>query len=157
MSLPAYAEYKDSGVAWLGDVPKHWPILGAKNVFYERNTKASKGDEQLTASQKYGVIPQKMFADLEGVKVMQVILGHDILKRAEIDDFVISMRSFQGGLEYCGYSGSVSSAYVPIYSKMPIESFFYKYLFKSIEFIKALQLTSNLVRDGQALRYSGSV
>jgi type I restriction enzyme S subunit len=128
MSLPAYAEYKDSGVAWLGDVPKHWPILGAKNVFYERNTKASKGDEQLTASQKYGVIPQKMFADLEGVKVMQVILGHDILKRAEIDDFVISMRSFQGGLEYCGYSGSVSSAYVPIYSKMPIESFFYKYL-----------------------------
>ena len=26
MSLPAYAEYKDSGVEWLGDVPKHWQV-----------------------------------------------------------------------------------------------------------------------------------
>lgn len=26
MSLPRYAEYKDSGLAWLGRVPAHWPI-----------------------------------------------------------------------------------------------------------------------------------
>lgn len=30
MSLPAYAEYKDSGVEWLGDVPKHWPKMALK-------------------------------------------------------------------------------------------------------------------------------
>ena len=26
MSLPRYPEYKDSGVAWLGEVPEHWDI-----------------------------------------------------------------------------------------------------------------------------------
>ncbi|MFZ3192178.1 MAG: restriction endonuclease subunit S, partial [Moraxellaceae bacterium] len=33
MSLPAYAEYKDSGVEWLGDVPKHWFVLKISRIF----------------------------------------------------------------------------------------------------------------------------
>ncbi|OYY26920.1 MAG: hypothetical protein B7Y20_01190 [Acidovorax sp. 16-64-162] len=28
MSFPRYPEYKDSGVAWLGEVPSHWTICG---------------------------------------------------------------------------------------------------------------------------------
>ena len=31
MSLPAYAEYKDSGVAWLGEVPGHWEVKRLKH------------------------------------------------------------------------------------------------------------------------------
>ena len=37
MSLPAYAEYKDSGVEWLGDVPKHWAIGSLKNLLKIRS------------------------------------------------------------------------------------------------------------------------
>ncbi|WP_172969703.1 restriction endonuclease subunit S [Rhodanobacter sp. T12-5] len=33
MSLPRYAEYKDSGVAWLGEVPAHWEITPLKRLF----------------------------------------------------------------------------------------------------------------------------
>lgn len=32
MSLPMYPEYKDSGVAWLGEVPAHWRITKTKHV-----------------------------------------------------------------------------------------------------------------------------
>jgi type I restriction enzyme S subunit len=32
MSLPRYAEYKPSGVAWLGDVPEHWDVLKLKRI-----------------------------------------------------------------------------------------------------------------------------
>jgi type I restriction enzyme S subunit len=32
MSLPRYAQYKDSGVAWLGDVPAHWSVSRVKTV-----------------------------------------------------------------------------------------------------------------------------
>ncbi len=120
MSFPKYEQYKDSGVEWLGDVPEHWIVYRSKVVFSERNVKATINDEQLTASQKYGVIPQKLFSELEGQKVMQVILGREILKKAEVNDFVISMRSFQGGLEFCSYSGAVSSAYVPLYTKKKV-------------------------------------
>jgi len=32
MSYPAYPEYKDSGVEWLGEVPMHWEIQPLKYV-----------------------------------------------------------------------------------------------------------------------------
>lgn len=153
----AYAEYKDSGAEWLGNIPKHWSVEYSKWLFAERNNKASVGDEMLTASQKYGVIPQKMFMELEQQKVVQVQLGHEILKRAEVNDFVISMRSFQGGIEYCGYKGAVSSAYVPLKPRQDLSISYYKYLFKSIPYIQALQTTTNLVRDGQALRFANFI
>ncbi|MEM7114913.1 MAG: restriction endonuclease subunit S [Chloroflexota bacterium] len=143
----------DSQVQWLGMIPKHWSIIQSRRLFEQRRERMRPGDEQLTASQKYGVIPQSKFMRLENQKVMQVFTGADILKHVEPNDFVISMRSFQGGLEWCGYSGCVSSAYVGITPIKHVQSAFFKYLFKSKPYIQALQSTSNLVRDGQALRY----
>lgn len=83
----------------------------------------------------------------------QVELNHEILKHVEANDFVISMRSFQGGIEYSPYSGCVSSAYVPLIPSDAVYAPYFKYLLKSNRYIEALQSTSNLVRDGQALRY----
>ena len=152
-----YAEYKDSNAQWLGNVPSHWGVEYSKWLFRERNAKAALQDEMLTASQKYGVIPQKMFMELEQQKVVQVFSGHDILKKAETNDFVISMRSFQGGIEFSEYSGAVSSAYVPLEPRSDLSLSYYKYLFKSVPYIQALQTTTNLVRDGQALRYGNFI
>lgn len=154
MSLPRYGEYKDSGTSWLEPVPAHWQVVQSRRYFTHRNEKAQAADKQLTASQKHGVVYQAEFMELEGQKVMQVIVGADILKHAEPNDFVISMRSFQGGIEWCGLRGSISSAYVMLVPSGAIWSPFYRYLFKSASYIQALQATTNLVRDGQALRYS---
>lgn len=153
MSYATYDSYKDSGVDWLGEIPSDWKVRESKWLFSCRKEKAGKNDEQLTASQKYGVIPQQLFMDLEERRVTVVYLNPEILKHVEKGDFVISMRSFQGGIEYCDYTGSVSSAYVPLIPNDLIFSPFFKHLFKSSRYIEALQSTSNLVRDGQALRY----
>ncbi len=144
---------KDSGVDWIGEIPAHWLTSRSKWLFLQRREKAKKSDEQLTASQKYGVIPQQKFMALEGRKVTQVDLNPEILKHVSANDFVISMRSFQGGIEHCLYEGCVSSAYVPLIPQENIHAPYFKYLFKSQRYIEALQSTSNLVRDGQALRY----
>lgn len=152
-----YSEYKNSNLEWLGSIPQHWEIRYSKWLFSERNTKATKNDEMLTASQKYGVIPQKEFMRLEQQKVVQVQTGYEILKSVKKNDFVISMRSFQGGIEFCSYDGSVSSAYVPLTPSDEVDLGYFKYLFKSKQYIQALQSTTNLVRDGQALRYSNFV
>jgi type I restriction enzyme S subunit len=157
VSVPAYFEYKDSVVPWLGRVPSHWPVVQSRRYFALRKDRASGGDRQLTASQKWGVIYQNDFMKLEGQKVVQVILNADILKKVEPNDFVISMRSFQGGIEWCGLNGSISSAYVMLIPNEKVNAFFFRYLFKSRGYIQALQSTSNLVRDGQALRYENFV
>ena len=149
-----YTEHKETSFEWLKTIPEHWELTYSKWLFKDRNEKAIPSDEMLTASQKYGVIPQKLFMEMEQQKVVLVFKGHDILKHVEKNDFVISMRSFQGGIEYCNYVGAVSSAYVPLEPQGRISSRYFKYLFKSKPYIQALQATTNLVRDGQALRYS---
>jgi type I restriction enzyme S subunit len=147
------APMKDSGIDWIGQIPAHWDVENPKWLFSHRKERARKGEPQLAATQKYGVIPQSDFMDLEGRRITQVFLDFDILKHVEAGDFVMSMRSFQGGLEYSEYTGCVSSAYVALEPGPRIFAPFFKYLFKSARYIEALQATSNLVRDGQALRF----
>ncbi|NNC15011.1 restriction endonuclease subunit S [Corallococcus exiguus] len=153
MSFPRYPGYKDSGVEWLGEVPAHWDVGQSRRLFALRNEPAAASDKQLTASQVHGVIYQDDFVRLEGRRVVEVIKGADILKHVEPDDFVISMRSFQGGIEWCRNRGCISSAYVMIVPCGRVISRYFAYLFKSKLYIQALQATTNLVRDGQALRY----
>lgn len=152
------AEMKDSGVEWLGEIPSDWKVLYPKALFCLRNERMRPGDIQLTASQEYGMISQSEFQRLEGRRVVQVILNPEILKHVEPGDFVMHMRSFQGGLEISARAGCVSSAYVMLHKRndQMVDSF-YKYLFKSSAYIDALRSTSNLIRDGQALRFANFI
>lgn len=149
------AELKDSGTNWIRKIPVHWEMVFSKKLFAERKDKAFPDDEQLTASQKYGVITQRDFMEREQRRVTVVMKGEDILKHVGKGDFVISMRSFQGGLEYSYVEGKISSAYVMLIPrKEKVYDEYFKWLLKSRPYIKALQGTADLVRDGQALRYA---
>ena len=130
-------------------------MVYAKKLFAQRKDKAFPNDIQLTSSQKYGIISQEEFMKIEGRRLTVVMTGEDILKHVGIGDFVISMRSFQGGLEYSYVEGKISSAYVMLIpNKEKVYDEYFKWLLKSKPYIKALQGTSDLVRDGQALRYA---
>ena len=147
--------YKDSGANWIPQIPEHWNMVYSKKLFAQRKDKAFPNDIQLTSSQKYGIISQDEFMKREGRRLTVVVTGSDILKHVGIGDFVISMRSFQGGLEYSYVEGKISSAYVMLIpNKEKVYDEYFKWLLKSKSYIKALQGTSDLVRDGQALRYA---
>ena len=154
MSFPRYPHYKPSGVEWLGEVPEHWGIGQSRRMFRVRNEPALPSDKQLTASQKHGILFQSDFVESEGRRVVEVIKGTDSLKHVEPNDFVISMRSFQGGLEWSTLRGSISWHYVMLVPVKCIHEPFFAHLFKSITYIQALRATTDLIRDGQELRYS---
>ena len=146
---------KDSGIEWIGEIPEGWETINPKALFTQRKDRASKGERQLTSSQQYGILYQDEYMELTGSKVVTVEKDFDILKHVEAGDFVISMRSFQGGLEYSTKSGAISSAYVMLVPNLElIYPRFYRWLLKSSVYIDALQRTTNMVRDGQAMRYS---
>lgn len=150
---------KDSGIEWIGEIPSGWTVESSKGIFVARREHARKDDVMLTASQRFGMIPQERYDDVVSYKTVKVIKDEGILKHVEPGDFVISMRSFQGGLEYSEYRGKMSSAYLALYPRhgWPISDGYYRYLFKSHRYIQSLQRTSNLVRDGQALRYANFI
>ena len=146
---------KDSGIEWIGEIPEGWRTINPKALFTQRKDRASKGERQLTSSQQYGILYQDEYMELTGSKIVTVEKDFDILKHVEAGDFVISMRSFQGGLEYSTKSGAISSAYVMLVPNLElVYPRFYRWLLKSSVYIDALQRTTNMVRDGQAMRYS---
>lgn len=147
------APMKDSGIDWIGQIPAHWEVRRSKYVFTQRKELARKGDIQLSATQSYGVIPQDEFEELVGRRVVKIQTNLEKRKHVEIDDFVISMRSFQGGLERAFATGCIRSSYVILQPLEPVNADFFGYLFKSPRYIKALQATGSFIRDGQDLNF----
>ena len=156
--LDPNVEMKDSGVEWCPKIPKHWNVINPKFLFSQRNERIRQGDKQLTSSQEHGIVFQDEYMALTGNRIVTVIKDHSILKHVEPNDFVISMRSFQGGLECSGKQGCISSAYVMLIpNKDMVVPSFYRWFFKSSKYINAIQSTSNLIRDGQAMRFANFV
>lgn len=139
--------------SWLGEVPRHWPIVPSKSLFANPVERNHGDDIHLTPSQKFGVIPQSEYMEITGSRVVLNLSGADNMRHVEPGDFVSHLRSFQGGLEYSPHKGKVSSAYTVLRPKRQIEPRFYKYLFKSSRYVQGLATTTEQLRDGQSIRY----
>lgn len=148
------AEMKDSGVKWLPKIPKHWKVIPSKYLFANSDIRRQTGDEQLTASQKYGIITQKDYTAKENAQIVLATQGLEKWKHVEPNDFIISLRSFQGGLEMSKITGCITWHYVVLKAQKKVYHKYYKWLFKSARYINALQGTCNFIRDGQDLRFS---
>ena len=148
---------KESGIEWVPMIPADWDIIPSKRLFADSDERKRPDDELLTASQKYGVISQQQYMEREKARVVLATQGIENWKHVEPYDFIISLRSFQGGLEMSEVSGCITWHYIVLKPLRPIHSFYFKWLFKSKLYIKALQRTCNFIRDGQDLRYSNFV
>jgi type I restriction enzyme S subunit len=126
-----------------------WKKVGAGEIFKSITKKGFADEELLSATQDRGMIPRTM---LEG-RVTMPTSGTEGFKLVEIGDFIISLRSFQGGLEYSYYRGLVSPAYTVLKPKKQINDEFYKQYFKSYEFIGRLATAVIGIRDGKQICY----
>jgi len=125
-----------------------WPHIKPKNIFDTITEKNFPDEELLSVTQDRGVIPRSM---LEG-RVMSpegTTTGYKLIRRG---DFAISLRLFQGGIEYSTYQGIISPAYTVLRPKIEIDTDFYRLFFKSYLFIeKYLNLAVIGIRDGKQI------
>ncbi|MFC6205379.1 restriction endonuclease subunit S [Psychrobacter urativorans] len=84
-----YAEYKDSGVEWLGAIPSHWEAKRLGQFFNERREKVSDKDYAALSVTMKGIVPQ-----LENAAKSD---AGDNRKLVLKNDFVINSRSDRKG------------------------------------------------------------
>lgn len=147
--MERYSEYKDSGVKWLGEIPSHWELRKMKYTFDERSQKGFPNEPLLAATQNHGVILKSQYEN----RTVEAVKSLDTLKLVEIGDFVISLRSFQGGLEYAHNRGIISPAYT-ILTPTHIKASYFKHLSKSDIFISLLKSSVTGIREGQNIDYN---
>ncbi|UBZ08952.1 restriction endonuclease subunit S [Leeuwenhoekiella palythoae] len=143
--LKQYPEYFDSEVEWLRMVPTHWEIVKAKRIFVETSIKGFPNEELLAATQSKGVIPKSLYENT----TVTATKNFESLKLVEKGDFVISLRSFQGGIEYAHYRGIISTAYTILKPQEEVVHKYFRYLLKSKRYISGLTLLVTGIREGQ--------
>ncbi len=126
-----------------------WKRIKAGEIFKSISVKGNGSEVLLSATQEHGVIPRDQ---LEG-RVTMPTGDTNSFKLVEVGDFVISLRSFQGGLEYSEHRGIVSPAYTVLKPIVEIDKSFYRYYFKSAEFIGHLAIAVIGIRDGKQISY----
>ena len=143
-------QMKDSGIEWMGQIPEKWKVQRAKTLFSQRLTKGNQYTVLLAATQKHGMLPQ---SEVEGVVQVKEDADLQQFHTVHKNDFVISLRSFQGGFEFSQYEGVCSPAYQVFYSTKPICYSYYRMLFKSDGFIKKMNSLTVGIRDGKNIQY----
>lgn len=123
--------------------------LSADKIFKSVSIKNLPNEELLSATQEQWIIPRSM---LEWRVTMPTSEAKSY-KLVVPWNFVISLRSFQWGLEYSKYRWIVSPAYTVLDHILPICDDYYKYYFKSYDFIWHLSIAVVWIRDWKQISF----
>ncbi|MGF7229924.1 restriction endonuclease subunit S [Arachidicoccus sp.] len=128
-----------------------WSFKKGGELFESISNKSHNSDLSILAiTQVKGAVPR----DLIDYQIMVTERSIESYKVVEIGDFIISLRSFQGGIEHSDYKGICSPAYIILRNKIEIMQSFYKYYFKTPDYIKLLNKKLEGIRDGKMISYS---
>ena len=144
--VPERYQYTKAGL-----MPKDWlPIHLAGNIFTNVSDKKHDGKGTvMSVTQDYGIVPRSE-VDIDIKYDENNLSGY---KRIQKGNFIISLRSFQGGIEYSNQIGLVSPAYTVLMSKVPICEDYYRNYFKTNDFINRLNSATYGIRDGKQINY----
>ncbi len=127
-----------------------WKKKNGNLIFESISDKNHNSDLPILAiTQEHGAIPR----DLIDYSVSVTDKSIESYKVVQVGDYIISLRSFQGGIEYSDYKGICSPAYIILRPTIPINNMFFKRYFKTGNYIKELQKNLEGIRDGKMISY----
>ncbi|SMG06604.1 type I restriction enzyme, S subunit [Corynebacterium pollutisoli] len=128
-----------------------WTKDKAGNIFIAIDDRGYPQLPVLSATQNKGMIPRSMM----GYKIHHDRDNEVGYKRVQIGDFVVHLRSFQGGFAHSYYDGITSPAYHVFRSRHEEEQddVFWRFCFASPRFIYLLKFVTYGIRDGKSISF----
>jgi type I restriction enzyme S subunit len=127
-----------------------WEFKNGNLLFKSISDKNHNSDLPILAvTQDQGAIPRHLIDYNIGVTTKSV----SSYKVVQMGDFIISLRSFQGGIEYSNYKGICSPAYIILKPIKEMDKTFYKYYLKTPNYIQELTRKLEGIRDGKMVSY----
>ena len=147
--LKPYADYMDSGLPWLGQVPAHWKAVRNSSLFGQRTQTGYAELPILEVSLKTGV----QVRNFGKANRKQVMSDPGKYKRAAKGDLAYNtMRMWQGALGVCPVDGLVSPAYVVARPYPGVEPRYFAALFRTDDYMAEIDSASRgIVKDRNRL------
>jgi type I restriction enzyme, S subunit len=151
--LKPYPEYKESGAAWIGQIPSHWATMPNRALFEEVKDRDHPDEEMLSVTITRGIIRQK--ALLSGTsKKDSSNLNKSAYKLVQPGDLAYNkMRAWQGAVGASHFRGIISPAYVVMRPREGCNPAFYHHLYRTPSFQKEAERWSyGITSDMWSLR-----
>lgn len=101
---------KDSGIPWIGEIPKHWDVMRLRRVFSEAHEKTTDEEGQLLTLSQYTGISPKSEGKRVGMFEAESTVGYNIV---HVGQFVMNiMLAWNGSYGVSDFEGIISPAYV---------------------------------------------
>ena len=142
-----FAEMKDSGIEWIGEIPAHWSITRMKSILENITVKNHPDAEVLSLYRDYGVLPKNSRDDNHNVTSEDTTQ----YKYVEVGNLVINkMKAWQGSLAVSGYEGIVSPAYYVCKSRSEeVDKDYIHFLLRCSAYAQEFERLSTGMRIGQ--------
>ena len=132
-------EMKDSGISWIGEIPKEWKCLPIRALFTENRNKNFLGKETKALQFKYGTIVPKKNFDPEENYVAETILNYYIVDRGMImlNGLNLNFDFVSKSIALVTERGIITSAYMSFYptDTTTVLSEYSNYLLKSYKLV----------------------
>ena len=152
-NLIPYPKMKNSGIEWLGVVPKHWEVLPNRALFAEVKERGHPEEQMLSVTIIKGVIRQQaLLADSS--KKDSSNQDKSAYKLVRSGDITYNkMRAWQGAVGVSDYQGIVSPAYVVERPRKGASSHYLHHLLRTPAFAKEAERWSyGITSDMWSLR-----
>ena len=126
-------EMKDSGVEWIGEIPKEWEIVRTKNeYFFHKNVVGNKADDYMRLALTLNGVIRRSKEDSNGLQP-EVFTGYQIIKEGELVFKLIDLENLATSrVGLSPYTGLVSPAYIVLEPRKSVNSKFGEYFFLSM-------------------------
>ncbi len=133
-----YSEYKYSGVKWIGDIPKHWEVLRAKNMFVRMSREVRNEDDVITCFRD-GEVTLRKNRRIEGFTESFKEIGYQGIRKGDL--VIHQMDAFAGSIGVSDSDGKGTPVYICLQPKGNYSNNYYAYLLREMAragFIKSL-------------------
>ena len=136
--MKSYSNYKDSGVKWLGQIPQHWEMLRAKNMFARMARPVREEDEVITCFRD-GEVTLRKNRRTEGFTESFKEIGYQGIRKGDL--VIHQLDAFAGAIGVSDSDGKGTPVYICLQPKIECNNVYYAHLLRVMAhsgFIKSL-------------------
>ena len=136
--MKSYSNYKDSGIKWLGQIPLHWEMLRAKNMFARMARPVREEDEVITCFRD-GEVTLRKNRRTEGFTESFKEIGYQGIRKGDL--VIHQMDAFAGSIGVSDSDGKGTPVYICLQPKIECNNVYYAHLLRVMAhsgFIKSL-------------------
>ena len=136
--MEKYSKYKDSGVKWIGDIPAHWNMLRAKNMFV-RMAREVRDEDNIITCFRDGQVTLRKNRRIEGFTESFKEIGYQGIRKGDL--VIHQMDAFAGSIGVSDSDGKGTPVYICLQPKDNNSNYYYAFLLREMArtgFIKSL-------------------